>query len=76
MEESRKRTARAENPDAVGRKEKPLPAEAGGDLAAENRRLHERNLYMEAENAYLKKLDALVRAEEERSGARPGRCPN
>lgn len=76
MEESRKRTARAENPDAVGRKEKPLPAEAGGDLAAENRRLRERNLYLEAENAYLKKLDALARAEAERSGARPGRCPN
>lgn len=52
------------------------PPEEGADLLAENRRLRERNEYLEAELAYLKKLDALVRAEEERSGRGPRRCPN
>lgn len=76
MEESRKRTTKTGRPNAGTRGRTPPDKESDGDLAAENRRLRERNLYLEAENAYLKKLDALARAEEERSGARPGRCPN
>lgn len=35
------------------------------DLIAENQRLRERNEYLEAELAYLKKLDALVREREQ-----------
>ncbi len=42
-----------------------------GDVEAELKRLRERNLWLEAENAYLKKLDALVRAEEQRNGRKP-----
>ncbi len=36
------------------------------DLIAENKRLKERNEYLEMENEYLKKLEALVRAREQR----------
>ena len=38
------------------------------DLIAENQRLKERLEYLEMENEYLKKLDALVRAEEQQNG--------
>ena len=41
------------------------------DLIAENQRLRERNEYLEAELEYLKKLDALVREREQRSGKKP-----
>lgn len=72
----RQRAAKPEGQDA-GREGKEAPAAEGGNgLAAEVRRLRERNEWLEAENAYLKKLDALVRAEEERSGRKPGRSPN
>lgn len=56
---------------AKGRpRKKPVETPVEGDLFAENQRLRERNEYLEAENEYLKKLDALVRAEEERNGKR------
>ena len=42
------------------------------DLIAENQRLRERNEYLEAELAYIKKLDALVREREQRNGKKPG----
>ncbi len=42
-----------------------------GDVEAELKRLRERNLWLEAENAYLKKLDALVQAEEQKNGRKP-----
>ena len=45
------------------------PAEE--DLIAENQRLRERNEYLEMELEYLKKLDALIRAEEEQNGRKP-----
>lgn len=50
---------------------KPVPPEAGQDLETENKWLRERVLYLEAENAYLKKLDALIRAEEQKNGKKP-----
>ena len=50
---------------------KSLPPEAENDLLDEVQRLRERNEYLEMENEYLKKLDALVRAEEERNGKKP-----
>lgn len=50
---------------------KPLEKEIENDLIAENQRLKERLQYIEAELAYLKKLDALVRAEEQKNGKKP-----
>ena len=47
-----------------GRPKKKLPKKVKEDLIAENQRLREENLYYKAENEYLKKLDALIRAEE------------
>ena len=49
-------------------KKKPLSPETESDLLDEVQRLRERNEYLEMENEYLKKLEALVRAEESRSG--------
>ena len=52
-------------------RKKPLPPEVENDLLDEVQQLRERNEYLEAENEYLKKLDALVRAEEQKSGRKP-----
>ena len=49
-------------------RKKPLDKVVENDLIAENQRLKERNQYLEAELEYLKKLDALVRAEEQKNG--------
>ena len=51
-----------------GHPKKQLDKSVEEDLIAENQRLKEQNQYLEAELEYLKKLDALVRAEEERNG--------
>lgn len=57
---------------AKGRpRKKPLPPEAESDLLDEVQQLRERNEYLEAELEYLKKLDALVRAEEQQNGKSP-----
>ena len=57
---------------STGRPRKqPLEKSVEEDLIAENQRLRERNEYLEAELAYLKKLDALVREREQRSGKKP-----
>ena len=54
---------------STGRPRKKTPdKEIENDLIAENQRLKERLEYVEAENEYLKKLDALVRAEEQKRG--------
>lgn len=47
-------------------RKKPLPTEVENDLISENQRLKERLEYLEMENEYLKKLDALIRAEEQK----------
>ena len=52
------------------RKEQSLTA-IENDLIAENQRLKERLEWLEMENEYLKKLDALIRAEEEKNGKKP-----
>ena len=52
-------------------RKKPLDQEIENDLIAENQRLKEQNMYLEMELEYLKKLDALVRAEEQRNGKKP-----
>ena len=52
-------------------KKKSLPPESECDLLDEVQQLRERNEYLEAELEYLKKLDALVRAEEQKNGKKP-----
>lgn len=52
-------------------KKKQLDKAVEKDLIAENQRLRERNEYLEAELAYIKKLDALVRKREQRNGKKP-----
>lgn len=47
-------------------RKKPLDKDIENDLIAENQRLKERLEYLEMENEYLKKLDALIRAEEQK----------
>lgn len=49
-------------------RKKPLEECVENDLIAENQCLKERIEYLEAENEYLKKSDALVRAEEQKNG--------
>ena len=54
---------------STGRSRKqPLEKSVEEDLIAENQRLKERVQYLEAENEYIKKLSALVYAEEQKSG--------
>ena len=54
---------------STGRPRKqPLEKSVEEDLIAENQRLKERIQYLEAENEYIKKLSALVYAEEQKSG--------
>ena len=54
---------------STGRPRKqPLDKAVEEDLIAENQRLKERIQYLEAENEYIKKLSALVYAEEQKSG--------
>ncbi len=52
-------------------RKKPLDKEVENDLIAENQRLKERNQYLEAELEYIKKLSALVQAEEQKNGKKP-----
>ncbi len=47
-------------------KKKPLPTELQQDIITELQQLRERNEYLAMENEYLKKLDALIRAEEQK----------
>ena len=49
-------------------RKKSLDKSVEEDLIAENQRLKERIQYLEAENEYIKKLSALVYAEEQKSG--------
>lgn len=62
MKEHRGRSSKGGRP-----RKKPLDKEIENDLIAENQRLKERLQYAEAELEYLKKLDALVRAEEQKN---------
>jgi len=68
---AKERRGRASKMSGVrkGRQPKVKP-EIKDDLIAENQRLKERLEYLEAENEYLKKLDALIREKEARAAAR------
>lgn len=63
--ERRGRTRKMDNPKKA-RPKKILDKQVQQDLIAENQRLKEENQYYKAEIEYLKKLDALVRAEEQK----------
>lgn len=56
---------------AKPKRKKQLDKEIEDDLIAENQRLKEKNQYLEAELEYLKKLRALVQAEEKKNGKKP-----
>lgn len=62
--ERRGRTTKMDNPNKG--KKKKLNKLLKEDLIAENQRLKEENQYYKAEIEYLKKLDDLVRAEEQK----------
>jgi len=63
--ERRGRATKMDNPKKGRPRKKPLDKEVENDLIAENQRLKERIQYLEAENEYIKKLSALVQAEEQ-----------
>lgn len=69
--ERRGRKRKVDNSNKGRPRKKPLPAETEKDLIDEVQQLRERNKYLEMENEYLKKLDALVRAEEQKNGRKP-----
>ena len=64
--ERRGRTTKMENPNMGRPRKKKLSKSVKEDLIAENQRLREELQYAQAEIEYLKKLDALVRAEEQK----------
>ena len=66
--ERRGRTRKVDNPKIGRPRKKPLDKKVEDDLIAENQRLKEEIQYLQAEMEYLKKLDALVRAEEQKNG--------
>jgi transposase len=69
--ERRGKTKKMDNPNKGRPRKKPLDKVVKNDLIAENQRLRERNEYLEMECAYLKKLDALVCAEQQKNGKKP-----
>lgn len=66
--ERRGRTKKVDNPNKGRPRKKPLSKKIREDIIAENQRLKEENQYLKAEMEYLKKLDALIRAEEQKNG--------
>ena len=66
--ERRGRTKKVDNPNKGRPRKKPLGKKIREDIIAENQRLKEENQYLKAEMEYLKKLDALIRAEEQKNG--------
>ena len=64
--ERRGRTKKMDNPNKGRPRKKKLSKSVKEDLIAENQRLREELQYAQAEIEYLKKLDALVRAEEQK----------
>ena len=64
--ERRGRTTKMDNPKKGRPRKKPLDKQIENDLIAENQRLKEEVEYLRAENAYIKKLSALIAAEEQK----------
>lgn len=68
--ERRGRQTKMENPNKGRPRKKPLPKNVEQDLITENQLLKEQVEYLQMENDYLKKLNALVREEEQRKNKR------
>ena len=68
--ERRGRQTKMDNPKKGRPRKKPLSTEIENDLIAENQRLKEQLEYLQMENDYLKKLNALVREEKQRKNKR------
>ncbi len=66
--ERRGRTTKMDNPKKGRPRKNPLDKETENDLIAELQRLKQENEYLRAENEYIKKLSALVEAEEQQKG--------
>ena len=64
--ERRGRTTKMDNPKKGRPRKKPLDKEVENDLIAELQKLKEENQYLRAENEYIKKLSALIAAEEQK----------
>lgn len=64
--ERRGRATKMDNPKKGRPRKKPLDKEVENDLIAELQKLKEENQYLRAENEYIKKLSALIAAEEQK----------
>ena len=64
--ERRGRTTKMDNSKRGRPRKKPLDKQVENDLIAENQRLKEELEYLRAENEYIKKLSALIAAEEQK----------
>ena len=64
--ERRGRATKMDNPKKGRPRKKPLDKQVENDLIAELQRLKEENQYLRAENEYIKKLSALIAAEEQK----------
>ena len=64
--ERRGRSTKMDNPRKGRPRKKPLDKQGENDLIAELQKLKEENQYLRAENEYIKKLSALIAAEEQK----------
>ena len=64
--EKRGRSTKMDNPRKGRPRKKPLDKQVENDLIAELQKLKEENQYLRAENEYIKKLSALIAAEEQK----------
>ena len=64
--ERRGSATKMDNPKKGRPRKKPLDKEVENDLIAELQKLKEENQYLRAENEYIKKLSALIAAEEQK----------
>ena len=64
--ERRGRTTKMDNSKKGRPRKKPLDKQVENDLIAELQKLKEENQYLRAENEYIKKLSALIAAEEQK----------
>jgi hypothetical protein len=67
MKEHRGRATKMDNPKKGRQRKKTLDKEIENKLIAENQRLNETNEYLSMEIEYLKKLDALIRVQEQQN---------
>ena len=64
--ERRGRSTKMDNPRKGRPRKKPLDKQVENDLIAELQKLKEENQYLRAENEYIKKLSALIAADEQK----------